>query len=197
MKISLHSVENCSNAVLHLSLSAAILAGIIATGCGPQTTTQVQPTPQSPQTPFSPQPAPAPSAASSSILGQWRATLPSGTVTLAILNTGQYDQTGVGTTGVQTMQAGPYQLTAPNTIAFSVTDWSPKTKWIYVPNPTCGVPGVPNPTNPRRDSCRTEQEWTMPQPPGSRYAYSFNGPNSMILNNEAAQETITFTRLAQ
>jgi hypothetical protein len=35
----------------------------------------------------------------------------------------------------------------------------------------------------------------MPQPPGSRYAYVFNGPNSVTLNNEQAQETITLTRV--
>jgi hypothetical protein len=36
----------------------------------------------------------------------------------------------------------------------------------------------------------------MPQPPGSTYAYTFSGTNSMTLNNENAQETITFTRVA-
>jgi len=35
----------------------------------------------------------------------------------------------------------------------------------------------------------------MPQPPGSRYAYVFNGPNSMTLSNETASESITFTRV--
>lgn len=35
----------------------------------------------------------------------------------------------------------------------------------------------------------------MPQPPGSRYAYSFNGSNSVTLNNEQAKETLTFTRV--
>ena len=93
------------------------------------------------------------------------------------------------------MQAGPYQLTPPNTIHFTVTNWSPKTRWNFVPNPRCGVPGVPNPTNARRDSCNTEQEWTLPQPPGSTYAYSFNGPNTMVLSNENSQEKITFARV--
>jgi hypothetical protein len=37
----------------------------------------------------------------------------------------------------------------------------------------------------------------MPQPPGSTYAYVFSGPNSMTLNNENAQESITFTRVAR
>ena len=93
------------------------------------------------------------------------------------------------------MQAGPYQLVAPDTIIFTVTEWSPKTRMIYVPRPTCGVPGVPNPTNPVRDSCLQWQEETMPKPPGSRYAYVFNGPNTMTLNNEVAKESITFTRV--
>jgi len=35
----------------------------------------------------------------------------------------------------------------------------------------------------------------MPEPPGSRYAYVFNGPNALTLNNEQAQETITFNRV--
>jgi hypothetical protein len=144
-----------------------------------------------------PQGSQGPQASQSGLVGQWRTTLQSGILTLTIAASGQYMQTGVPQNGgTQTMQAGPYQLTAPNTIHFTVTDWSPKTRWIFVPNPRCGVPGVPNPTNPQRDSCHQQQEWTMPQPPGSTYAYVFSGPNSMTLNNENAQESITFTRVA-
>lgn len=94
-------------------------------------------------------------------------------------------QTGVTKTGAQTMQGGPYQLTPPNTIHFSVTDWSPKSRVILVP---CGIPN--NPT------CNVQRLVTYPQPPGSTYAYVFNGPNSMTLNNEATPEQIVFTRVA-
>lgn len=173
------------NAVLRLILPS-ILAGSIALGCGPQ----AAPAPQAPQS------RPSPQSSQTSLVGQWRTTLQSGTITLTILATGQYTQLGVPPNGgTQTAQGGPYALIAPNTIVFSVTDYSPKTRMIYVPRPTCGVPGVPSPTNPRRDSCNQWQEETMPQPPGSRYAYVFNGPNSLTLKNEQAQETITFTRV--
>jgi hypothetical protein len=174
-----------SKAVLRLILPA-ILAGSMAIGCGPQAgqVPQAGPLPQSPQSP------------QYSLAGQWRTVLQSGTLTITIQANGQYMQMGVPPNGgTQTAQGGPYALIAPNTIVFSVTDWSPKTRMIYVPNPRCGVPGVPSPTNPRRDSCNQWQEETMPQPPGSRYAYVFNGPNSVTLNNEQAQETITFTRV--
>jgi hypothetical protein len=183
-----------SKAVLRLILPA-ILAGAVAIGCGPQAgqVPQAGPAPQAGPLPQSPAFQQTPQ---SSLVGQWRTTLQSGTLTIAIEANGQYTQLGVPPNGgTQTAQGGPYALIAPNTIAFSVTDWSPKTRMMFVPNPRCGVPGVPNPTNPRRDSCNQWQEWTLPQPPGSRYAYVFNGPNSVTLNNEQAQETITLTRL--
>jgi hypothetical protein len=205
MKNSLASTK-IRNAVLRLNrwILPAILASSMATGCGPQAP-QAGPAPQGPFGSPGPQGTPvplgsqgpqgSPQGPQSSLVGQWRTTLQSGTLTISIAANGQYMQQGTTTTGVQTMQSGPYQLAAPNTIHFTVTNWSPKTKWMFVPNPRCGVPGVPNPTNPARDSCRTEQEWTEPQPPGSTYAYVFNGPNSMTLNNQNAQETITFTRV--
>jgi hypothetical protein len=198
MPSSLASLRT-NDAVLRLTrwILPAILACSLATGCGPQApqTGPVPPGPIGSIGPQAPQGSPqGPQGPQSSLVGQWRTTLQSGTLTISIAANGQYMQQGTTTTGVQTMQSGPYQLAAPNTIHFTVTNWSPKTKWMYVPNPRCGVPGVPNPTNPQRDSCRTEQEWTEPQPPGSTYAYVFNGPNSMTLNNETAQETITFTR---
>ena len=109
-----------SSAALRLILPA-ILACSVATGCGPQTPTATQVRP-APQTPFSPQPSAAPIAAQSSILGQWRTTVSSGTNTISFMSNGQYDQTGVTTTGVQTMQAGPYQLVAQNNIIFTVAN---------------------------------------------------------------------------
>ncbi len=84
------------------------------------------------------------------------------------------------------MQSGPYQLTAPNTIHFTVTNWSPKSRIMLVP---CGIPSDP--------VCNVRRVLNYPEPPGSTYAYVFNGPNSMTLNNENAQETITFTRVAE
>ena len=208
LKNSLLLTRN-SNVVLRLTrfILPAILAGGMATGCGPQT----PPSPQGQVTPQTPQAGPAPQApqtASSGLIGQWRTVIAAstvngvpvagGTITISIAANGQYDQTGVpqnvSSGGTQTMQAGPYQLTAPNTIHFTVTDWSPKTRWNFVPNPRCGVPGVPNPTNARRDSCNTEQEWTLPQPPGTTYAYTFNGPNTLMLKNQAG--SYTFTRMA-
>jgi hypothetical protein len=188
-----------SNASLRLTVLAlaAIFAGSMATGCGPQAMPAPQAGPGPQALPGQPAPLSPQTQQNSSLVGQWRTVIQSGTITISIQASGQYMQTGVPQNGgTQTAQGGPYTLTAPNTIAFEVTDWSPKTRWIFVPNPRCGVPGVPNPTNPRRDSCNQEQEWTMPQPPGSRYAYTFNGPNTVTLNNETAQETLTLTRVA-
>jgi hypothetical protein len=157
----------------------AILACSLAIGCGPQTATapQPQPSPQSPFLPQSPQAAPAPQ---SSILGQWRGTISSGTIMIAFMSNGQYDQTGVTTTGVQTMQAGPYQLVAPNSIIFTVTQWSPKSRMVLVP---CGIPNDP--------VCNVQRVQNYPKPPNSEYAYVFNGPNTMTLSNQTGPVTLT------
>jgi hypothetical protein len=172
-----------SNACLRLNLLGLILPAILtvslAIGCGPQTGQG----PQSPQSPFSPQPPQAaPAQSQSSILGQWRTTVQTGTITIAFMSNGQYDQTGVTTTGVQTMQAGPYQLVAPNSIIFTVTNWSPKSRVMLVP---CGIPNNP--------VCNVQRLVNYPKPPGSEYAYTFNGPNSMTLSNQTGP--MTFTRL--
>ena len=166
-------------------LLPGILAVIIATGCGPQTPsgTQVQPGPQSPGTPTSPQSAPAPAAAQTGVLGQWRTTVQTGTITISFLPNGQYDQLGMTTTGVQTMQAGPYQLVAPNNIIFTVTNWSPKSRVVLVP---CGIPSDP--------VCNVQRVVNYPKPPNSEYAYTFNGPNTMTLSNQTGP--MTFTRVA-
>jgi hypothetical protein len=159
----------------------AILLGSLAVGCGPQAgqAPQGAPSPQSPFLPQSPQAAPAPQ---SSLLGEWRASIQSGTVTISFLSTGQYDQTGVTTTGVQTMQAGPYQLVAPNNIIFTVANWSPKTRIVLVP---CGIPSDP--------VCNVQRVQNMPKPPGSEYTYVFNGPNAMTLTNQTG--AINFIRV--
>lgn len=179
MKNSLIPTWN-RNAALRLILPA-ILACSLAIGCGLQTATspQAKPSPQSQFLPQSPQAAPTPQ---SSLLGEWRASIQSGTVTISFLSTGQYDQTGLTTTGVQTMQAGPYQLVAPNNIIFTVTNWSPKNKIMLVP---CGIPNDP--------VCNVQRVVNMPKPPGSEYAYVFNGPNAMTLTNQTG--AINFTRV--
>jgi hypothetical protein len=157
-----------ASAVLRLILPAILACGLAA-GCGPQAA-QAQQWQQGSQT---------------SLVGQWRTTLPTGTVTLTILANGQYTQLGVPPNGgTPIAQNGPYQLIAPNTIVFTVTDWSPKTRIDLVP---CGIPNEP--------TCNVQRLDNIPKPPGSRYAYVFNGPNSMTLNNEQAKETIIFTRV--
>ena len=169
-----------SNARLRLILPVT-LACSVAAGCGPQTATSPQ-APQSPQSPFLPQSPQAAPAPQSSLLGEWRASIQSGTVTISFLSTGQYDQTGVTTTGVHTMQAGAYQLVAPNDIIFTVTNWSPKSKIMLVP---CGIPNDP--------VCNVQRVVNYPKPPGSEYAYVFNGPNAMTLTNQTGP--INFTRV--
>ena len=178
MKDSLQSTR-AGNAAPRLTrlVLPAILAVSIAIGCGPQAQ-QAQQAPQS------------------SPVGQWRTVLQGIPLTISIQANGQYMQEGDPPNGgTKTMQAGPYQLVAPNTIIFTVTEWSPKTRMIYVPRPG-PVPSVPNPVGPYPGPQGPQwQEEGMPKPPGSRYAYSFNGPNTMILTNEQAKETITFTRV--
>jgi hypothetical protein len=157
-----------SNAALRLILPAILLSSLTM-GCGPQAAHAQQ----------------GQQATQISLVGQWRTTLPSGTLTLTIMANGQYTQLGVPPNGgTPIAQNGPYQLIAPNTIVFTVTDWSPKTRIDLVP---CGIPNQP--------VCNVQRLDNIPKPPGSRYAYIFNGPNSMTLNNEQAKETITFTRV--
>jgi hypothetical protein len=151
-----------TKAVLRLILPA-ILACYLAIGSGAQAA-QAQQAPQS------------------SLLGEWRATIQSGTITISFMSNGQYNQTGVTTTGVQTMQAGPYQLVAPNNIIFRVTNWAPKSKMMLVP---CGIPNDP--------VCNVQRLQNMPKPPDSEYAYAFNGPNAMTLTNQTG--AINFTRV--
>ena len=179
MKNSLHSTVT-SNAVLPLTrlVLPAILAGSMAIGCGPQAQ-QAQQAPRS------------------SPVGQWRTVLQGVPLTISIQANGQYMQEGDPPNGgTKTMQSGPYQLVAPNTIVFTVTDWSPKIKVMFIPEPG-PVPSVPNPVGPYPGPKGPQyQTYAIPHPPGSRYGYVFNGPNTMTLNNETAKETITFTRVA-
>jgi hypothetical protein len=194
----------------------AILACGLATGCGPQGGQAPQPqgpiasqgpqggqAPQGPagpqgpvagpqgwqgqQGPAGPQGGPAPQAQQSSVVGQWRTLLQSSIYTITIDANGQYIQVAAPQNGGgKFAQGGPYQLIAPNIIAFTVTDWSPKTRMNFVP---CGDPNNP--------ACNREQEQPIPQPPNSSYTYRFNGPNTMILSNPNTREALTFTRVAQ
>jgi len=121
------------------------------------------------------------------VVGQWRTVLSGNIVTITIDANGQYIQLMVPQNGgMKFAQGGPYQLIAPNIIAFTVTDWSPKSRMILVP---CGDPSNP--------VCNTQQEQNIPQPPNSSYAYRFNGPNTMILSNPNTREVITFSRVTQ
>jgi hypothetical protein len=121
------------------------------------------------------------------VVGQWRAVLQGTTYTITMNANGQYIQLAVPQNGgMKLAQGGPYQLIAPNIIAFTVTDWSPKSKIGLVP---CGIPNQP--------VCNVEQVQPVAQPPNSSYDYSFNGPNTMILSNPNTREVITFTRVTQ
>jgi hypothetical protein len=169
-----------SNAVLRLIrlVLPAILAGGTVISCGPLAM-QAQQAPKS------------------SPVGQWRTVLQGVPLTISIQANGQYMQQGDPPNGgTKTMQAGPYQLVAPNTIVFTVTDWSPKIKVMFIPDPG-PVPSVPNPVGPYPGPNGPQyQTYAIPHPPGSRYTYVFNGPNSMTLKNVTSPETITFTRVA-
>ncbi len=167
MKISLIP-PGISAARLRLILPAILAVGL-AIVCRPQTATSPKAQPAS----FTPQP---------SLLGQWRTRVQTGTITISFMSNGQYDQTGLTTTGIQTMQAGPYQLVAPNSIIFTVTQWSPKSRVMLVP---CGIPN--NPT------CNVQRLVNYPKPPNSEYVYAFNWSNTMTLSNQTGP--MTFTRV--
>jgi hypothetical protein len=187
------------NAILCLSrlVLPPILAGGMAIGCGPQVA-QAPQSPQSPQSSSSPQAPQAPQGPQSSLVGTWRTIVPPSTVdgvpvagatiTISIMANGQYDQTGVpqnvSSGGTQTMQAGPYQMVAPNSIIFRVTNYSPKTRIVLVP---CGIPNDP--------VCNVQRVENAAKPTDSEYAYTFNGPNTLMLNNQAG--SYTFTRVTQ
>lgn len=181
--------KGCVSLRLALAVLVAIPAAGLAIGCGPQTA-QAPNSPNGTPISQSPQTGPAPQAQQppqSGLTGQWRTTISTGTITITFMANGQYMQVGQPNNGDPAMgQNGPYQLVAPNTIIFTVTDYSPKTRIILVP---CGIPNDP--------VCNVKRIQNIPKPPGSRYAYSFNGPNVMILNNEQTPETMTFTRVGQ
>jgi hypothetical protein len=167
MKNSL-SLKGTRNVFLRLArlVFPAIVACSLATSCRPQGM-------QAPQ---------AAPASQSSFIGQWRTTTSIGTITITFMANGQYNQVGVTTRGVQEAQDGPYQLEAPNTIIFRVTDWSPKSTMVLVP---CGIPDQP--------TCNTQRVQNNPKPPDSSYTYSFNGTKSMQLKNQVS--AFTFTRV--
>jgi hypothetical protein len=190
MKNSLTSTRT-GNAALRLMLPA-ILASSMAIGCGPQGT-QV---PQGPQGSQGPQGTQAAPSSQYSLVGQWRTTIQGSALAASFSANGQYLQVITNSDGSQTGESGPYSLFAPNTVSIVITDWSPKTRMMFVPNPTCGVPGVTNPTNPKRDSCLQWQEMTYPKPPDAKMAYVFNGPNSMSMTDEVmGGGALVFTRV--
>ena len=123
------------------------------------------------------------SAQQYSLAGEWRTSVQTGTITITFEANGQYNQMSVTKAGTAEAQDGPYQLVAPNSIIFRVTDWSPKSKLVLVP---CGIPGDP--------TCNVQREQSNSKPPDSEYAYTFNGPNTLMLKNQAG--SYTFTRVA-
>jgi len=114
-----------------------------------------------------------------SLVGQWRGVSGRITITIVIQPNGQYSQLAqMGT--VMTTQSGPYKLFAPNTIAFSVTNWAPKTMPVYHATGTTG-------------GYYTQQP--LVKPPGSVDTYVFKGANTVILADQMTHGSITMTRV--
>jgi hypothetical protein len=114
-----------------------------------------------------------------SVVGQWRGVFQGITITIVIQPNGQYSQlTQKGTAMAQ--QSGPYKLFAPNTIAFSVTEWQPKTMPVYHATGTTG-------------GYYTQQP--MVKPPNAMFTYVFNGPNTMILTDQLLHGSMTMVRV--
>lgn len=121
----------------------------------------------------------AAAAQENSLVGTWRGVYQGITLTIVIQADGQYTQTAQSGT-LMTEQSGPYQLSAPNTIVFSVTNWSPRTQQIYHPTGTVGGYYTSEPTA---------------MPPGATDSYVFNGPNTLTLTDQVMHGSITLTRV--
>ena len=116
---------------------------------------------------------------SNSLVGQWRGVFKGITITIVMQPNGQYSQlTQQGTAMAQ--QSGSYKLFAPNTIAFSVTEWQPKTMPVYHATGTTGGYYTQKP---------------LVKPPNSMFTYAFNGPNALTLADQAMHGVITLTRV--
>ncbi len=118
-------------------------------------------------------------AQQTSLVGQWRGVYSGITMTITIQPNGQYTQTAQSGT-LMTEQSGPYNLVAPNTIIFSVTNWAPKTMPVYHATGTSGGYYTQQPTT---------------KPPGGTDAYVFNGPNTVILTDQIMHGSVTMTRV--
>ena len=114
-----------------------------------------------------------------SLVGQWRGVSGRITITIVIQPNGQYSQLAeMGT--VMTTQSGPYKLVAPNIIAFSVTNWAPKTMPVYHATGTVG-------------GYYTQQP--LVKPPGAVDTYVFKGANTVVLTDQMTHGSITMTRV--
>lgn len=121
----------------------------------------------------------AASAQQPSFVGQWRGVYSGITITIVIQANGQYSQLAQSGT-VMTQQSGPYKLAAPNIIAFSVTNWAPKTMPVYHATGTAG-------------GYYTQQP--MAKPAGSVDTYVFKGANTVILTDQMTHGSIAMTRV--
>ncbi len=117
-------------------------------------------------------------AQQNSLVGTWRGVSGGITVTVVIQANGQYSQ--LSQSSIVTTQSGPYRLVAPNTIIFSVTDWSPKTMPVYHPTGSDGGYYAQEP---------------MAKPADTMDAYVFNDPNTVTFTDQVYHVSITMTRV--
>ena len=123
--------------------------------------------------------ATAAAAQQNSLVGQWRGVFQGITITIVIQSNGQYTTTTRSAT-VMTEQDGQYNLFAPSTIIFSVTNWAPRTMPVYHAYPSGG-------------GYYTQEPTTMP--PGGTDTYVFKGANTVILTDQMMHGSVTMTRV--
>jgi hypothetical protein len=110
--------------------------------------------------------------------GQWRGMMGNITVTFTFQSSGQYTLLVQSPTVTQ-QQSGSYRLTPPNFIAFTLTDWQPRTQSVY------------HETGP---SSGYYSQIPVPRPADTNNTYLFNGPNTLTLTDQATQGSVTLTR---
>ena len=117
-------------------------------------------------------------AVAQNLMGKWEGS--------TVVNGQRYSFTMTITAGnhyIETAQAGTLMTTQSGTYVFTngllvrnVTDWEPKQQMVV--NPPYGTRSVP-----------------VARPPGGSFRVTFNGPNTMVLQDTKLKGTLTYQRV--
>ena len=121
----------------------------------------------------------APAQPTNSLAGKWRALYQGVTIVMVIQSNGQYMQT-VQSGATISEQSGAIRLIAPNTVAFTVADWQPRTRPAYHAVGSTGG--------------YTTQEPVV-RPSDTMDTYVFDGPDRVVLTDQALHGSLAFTRV--